>query len=128
MIRRKRFRDEVNFKALGAEFGTKVTDEVRHVMEDMANQMVEEMKSLVPVKTGDLRDSIHWKWGKGKTIIIFLADAKDPKDGVAYGKLVEFDPRIMEPFMYPVLDANKEEWKRRIIEAVRKAAQDVGHS
>lgn len=41
-----------------------VEQEIRAAMEVSANEMVALMKSLVPVESGTLRESIGWSWGE----------------------------------------------------------------
>ncbi len=40
------------------------------------------------------------------------------EDGVLYGKLVEFSPKINRPFLYPALDANRESVYKNIEQAI----------
>ena len=53
------------------------------------------------------------------------ADAQ-AKDGMFYGQIVEFSPKINRPFLYPALDAHKESLKASIIEAIRAACRRHG--
>ena len=43
------------------------------------------------------------------------------QDGLYYGKIVEFSPKINKPFLYPAMDAKREVVKKKIIDAVREA-------
>lgn len=72
----------INFAALEEMYGTEVVEALRRQMEIEADRIVQDMKSRVPVRTGRLRDSIHWRWKKNKTAIEILADAPNPKNGV----------------------------------------------
>jgi len=74
---------------------------VKEAMEQGANEIVAMMKSLVPVDSGDLRDSIGWTWGDRPKYSQALATVKST-DGklaitiyagnskVRYAHLVEF--------------------------------------
>ena len=53
------------------------------------------------------------------------ADAES-SDGVFYGVLVEFSPRINRPFLYPALDAKKDGIRSAIVDAVRTAIRRRG--
>ena len=72
------------------------------------------------VVKGALRDSIHAEKRKGGREYRIVADAQ-ARDGLYYGKIVEFSPKINEPFLYPALDAKRETVKKKIVEAVREA-------
>ena len=63
--------------------------------------------------------------GGGDTSWRIVADAK-AQDGTAYGKLVEFSPKINQPFLYPALDAEREAIKKNIVEAVKTALRREG--
>lgn len=104
------------FEALGND----VTEAAKMALEDGAQIVVDEAKSRVPVKTGALRDSIHFKKLNKGTKIRIVADAKD-RDGTEYGQYVEFSPLINEPFMYPAMDSRRAEVKQKIIDAIREA-------
>lgn len=111
-----------DMKGILETFGESVAEALRRVMEEEAEAIVRDMKSRAPVKTGALRDSIRWKWNRNKTKITIIADAANDK-GYKYGRIVEFSPKINKPFFYPVMDAHKEGYKRRLVEALR---QEVG--
>ena len=111
----------INFAALEEMYGTEVVETLRRQMEIEADRIVQDMKSRVPVRTGRLRDSIHWRWNKNKTAIEILADAPNPKNGVKYGRFVEFSPRISKPFFYPAMDAHRESYREALKAALRKA-------
>lgn len=72
------------------------------------------------VVKGALRDSIHTEPRKSGGEYRIVADAQ-ARDGLYYGTIVEFSPKINLPFMYPALDARREEVKGKIAEAVREA-------
>lgn len=111
----------ISFAALEEMYGTEVAETLRRQMEIEADRIVQDMKSRVPVRTGRLRDSIRWRWNKNKTAIEILADAPNPKNGVKYGRFVEFSPRISKPFFYPAMDAHRESYREALKDALRKA-------
>lgn len=115
----------LDFKAVIETFGENAADALRQVMETEAEAIVQDMKSRVPVKSGKLRDSIRWKWNRNKTKITIVADAANEK-GYKYGRIVEFSPKINKPFFYPVIDAHKEGYKGRLVEALRNEAGKPG--
>ena len=106
------------FKELLDELGEDITNQAKEALEKGAQMVVDDAKSRVPVKTGRLRDSIHYKVKSGGARIDVVADAKNK--GFSYGRIIEFSPRINRPFLYPAADANRELIKQMIIEAVRK--------
>ena len=93
-----------------------------------AEMVMKEAKQRCPVYEGDdyrvvkgaLRDSIHAEKQKGGKEYRIVADAQ-AQDGLFYGKIVEFSPKINKPFLYPAMDAKREVVKKKIIEAVREA-------
>lgn len=74
----------------------------RRALEQSADEMVAMMKRLVPVDSGDLRDSIGWTWGKKPIYSQAIAKVKSAGSGdmvitiyagnygVRYAHLVEF--------------------------------------
>lgn len=110
-------------------------------MEKGAQEIVEEMKRLVPVDSGDLRDSIGWTWGDvpaGSFTIADIRSGKNKGDQYAtlrikiyagnreafYARFVEFGTRTgspAQPFFYVSWKARKTEFRRNIRAAVRAA-------
>lgn len=111
----------LDVKAISEMYGEMVVEALRRQMEIEVEKIIEDMKSRVPVRSGALRDSIHWRWNKNKTAIEILADAAHPRSHVKYGRLVEFSPRINKPFFYPAMDAHREEYR----ESLRRAMQEA---
>lgn len=114
-------------------------EQVRTVMAQQADEIVEMMKRLVPVDQGDLRDSIAWRWGsrapkgamaigtvgaKGSdmTVTIYATDFK--------ARWIEFSTVKMpaQPFFFPSWRASKKGSVNKIRAAVRKAAKQVAAS
>ena len=93
-----------------------------------AEMVMKEAKQRCPVYEGDdyrvvkgaLRDSIHAEKQKGGKEYKIVADAQ-AQDGLYYGKIVEFSPKINKPFLYPAMDAKREAVKKKIVDAVREA-------
>ena len=112
------------------ELGEAATAAAKSALADGAEIVMQEAKSRCPVYKGNdrrvikgaLRDSIHTVKLKGGAKYKIVADAKS-HDGIFYGKLVEFSPVINKPFMYPAMDARRDEVKSRIIDAVREAVR-----
>ncbi|WP_041914359.1 HK97-gp10 family putative phage morphogenesis protein [Selenomonas ruminantium] len=100
----------------------------KKALSECADEIVADAKSRCPVKTGALRDSIHKevkKNGERVTVGTRLKSAPSKKypNGVNYGKIVEFSPRINKPFLYPALDAHRAQTKEKIRQAIAEAVK-----
>ncbi|MBA4797022.1 MAG: HK97 gp10 family phage protein [Rhizobiales bacterium] len=73
----------------------------RAAMEKGAEELVQMMKRLVPVSSGDLRDSIGWTWGEAPDGAIVIAQTEPDDEGLRitvyagnreafYARFVEF--------------------------------------
>ena len=110
------------------EFGTAAENAAIAALAESEEMVMKEAKQRCPVYEGDdyrvvkgaLRDSIHAEKQKGGKEYRIVADAQ-AQDGLYYGKIVEFSPKINKPFLYPAMDAKREAVKKKIIEAVREA-------
>ena len=110
------------------DLGEAATAAAKSALADGADIVVQEAKAMCPVYKGNdrrvvkgaLRDSIHAVKQKGGAKYKIVADAKS-HDGIFYGKLVEFSPTINKPFMYPAMDARRDEVRNKIVDAVREA-------
>ena len=110
------------------ELGTAAENAAIAALAEGAKMVMKEAKQRCPVYEGDdyrvvkgaLRDSIHAEKQKGGKEYRIVADAQ-AQDGLFYGKIVEFSPKINKPFLYPAMDAKREVVKKKIIEAVREA-------
>ena len=110
------------------ELGTAAENAAKAALAEGAEMVMKEAKQRCPVYEGDdyrvvkgaLRDSIHAKKQKGGKEYRIVADAQ-AQDGLYYGKIVEFSPKINKPFLYPAMDAKREAVKKKIIDAVREA-------
>ena len=113
--------------------------ELRPLLEREAAKLVEEMRALVPVDEGRLRDSIGWTWGdvpkgalkigtvKGKaygalSITVYAGDFKGDKTAF-YAYFVEFGTTATgaQPFFFPVYRANRKRIKSAISRGVKRA-------
>lgn len=117
---------------------------LRVTLENEARQLVAQMKSVVPVDEGDLRESINHTFGqapKGSVTIGTVSD--DPNSGLRitiyaggevgsadafYARFVEFGTRKMvaRPFFFPVYRANKRRVRAAITRAVNKEIKAIG--
>lgn len=110
------------------QLGEKAENAAKAALAEGAEILVKEAKERCPVYEGDdyrvvkgaLRDSIHAEKQKGGAAYKVIADAQ-AQDGLYYGKIVEFSPKINKPFMYPAMDAKQEEIQKKIVAAVREA-------
>lgn len=127
-------RKYVSTETLLRGMGENVLQAAKAALAKGAEEVVAEAKSRCPVYKGKdrrvtpgaLRDSIHAEKKRSGTLYRISAGAK-AQDGTAYGKLVEFSPKINKPFLYPALDARRDGIRRGIVEAV-KAALRRNHS
>lgn len=118
-----------------------ILDELRPLLEREAERLVQEMRALVPVDEGRLRDSIGWTWGeapkgalkigtvKGKSygtfsITIYAGDFKGDKTAF-YAYFVEFGTTTTgaQPFFFPVYRSNRKRVKAAISRGVKRAMQ-----
>ena len=94
-------------------------------------RVVMDAKSRCPVFTGKLRASIKAESNDDDTIFYISANAfkEDPKAVTGrfyYGQIVEFSPKINKPFLYPAIDAHKDEIRANIRRAVLRAGTNYG--
>ncbi len=122
-------------------------------MEEGADEIVAFMKTLVPVRSGRLRESIAWTWGdapEGSLVIDEIRSGQNAGGQFAtlritfyvgewYGRLVEFGTpphaqpnrgtdhpgATAQPFFYPAWRAMRAKFKRKIRAAVRRAIKEA---
>ena len=99
------------------EMCEEAAEAARRALKRGAYKVAADAKSRCPVDTGKLRDSIHVD-DDGKSKNWFHISASAENDGYDYSRIVEFSPKINKPYMYPALDANKQQ----IYEDARNAA------
>ena len=116
-------------------------------MEECAAEIVAEMKLLVPVDSGDLRDSIGWTWGEvpaGSFVIDEIRSGKNAGDQYAtlrikiyagnkdafYARFIEFGTRTgvkAQPFFFAAYKkwGGKAKFRARIRAAIRKRIKEA---
>lgn len=114
-------------------------------METSADEIVGLAKRVAPVVSGDLQDSIGWKWGappKRKRILGFIKITRPAKNDdftitifagnekAYYARWVEFGrPGVpASPFFYPAYRASRRRARGRVTRAVNKAFKKVANS
>lgn len=105
-----------NLRAMGEH----VLQAAKSALKDGADMIVADAKSRCPVDTGKLRDSIKATSLEDGAVYLLSANAKN-EYGVAYGQFVEFDPRIARPFLYPAVDANINNVRSNVKQAIQDA-------
>ena len=101
-------------------YGEKAAKAAKEALAKNADDLCNLAKAKCPVKTGNLRDSIHVEKRRGGSVLRVVADAKDEK-GRAYARVVEFSPKIDEPFMCPAFNQLKDSMKQNVINAIKGA-------
>lgn len=116
-------------------------DAAAQAMEDMAQEIVDQMKAIAPVDKGDLRDGIGWTWGevpKGSFTIAEVRSGNNRGDQYAtlkiniyaggndtfWARFQEFgtvDNLGGQPFFFPTWKKNKTKFRARIRKAVKAA-------
>ena len=131
-----------------------VRKRIKQAMAEVANDIVNMAKGLVPTDSGDLRNSINWSWGdapKGSISLASVAGLGGAKDltitiyagnsEAFYARWVEFGtaPHVnggifegtkhpgtsAKPFFFVSYRANRKRGKSKISRAITKAAKDV---
>ena len=88
-------------------------------IKEAAQAIRDDARHLVPVDTGNLRDSITHR-SKGELRREVYVDTSD----APYGHVVEFgsSARPEKPFMGPAAARERSEFKKRVVAAVKKVA------
>ena len=116
-------------------------------MEECAAEIVAEMKLLVPVDSGDLRDSIGWTWGDipaGSFMIDEIRSGKNAGQQYAtlrikiyagsreafYARFIEFGTRTgvrAQPFFFAAYKkwGGKAKFRARVRAAIRKRIKEA---
>lgn len=95
----------------------------KRIYRKAAKPILEKAKSLVPVKSGKLRDTLTIKtFRKSQDVFVGLKGNKRKEGFPFYAAMVEFGTRYAEPrpYMRPALDATRAEAKQIIIDETRK--------
>lgn len=106
------------------EMGEHVANASKRALRNGAYTVAADAKSRAPVRTGKLRNSIKVTGNRDGSSYKVSADAE--KDGYRYGKIVEYSPKINKPFLYPALNANRQQIRENIKNAARQAVRQ-GH-
>lgn len=125
MAKSKRLRNTAFFKEIGERFGEAVSKKGKEALERGGDTIAQTARSLCPVDTGRLRDSIHVEVSAKGARVSVVADAENPQNGVKYARIVEFSPKINKPYMIPAYDAHKQEVRESVIDAIREAVREV---
>lgn len=124
-------------------------DAAARAMEEGADEIVTFMKSLVPVRSGKLRDSIAWTWGDAPGGSLVIDEIRSGANagrqfatlritfyvGEWYGHFLEFGTAphaqpnrgtdhpgtVAQPFFYPAWRSMRAKFRRKIRAAVRRA-------
>lgn len=119
----------------------KVREAAKEALEAGAQELVDDMKAVVPVDRGLLRDSIGWTWGDAPEGALTLGTVSGNEyatlritiyagrsgnnlyDKGYYARFVEFGTvnSAARPFFYPVYRARKRRVKSRVTRAITKA-------
>jgi HK97 gp10 family phage protein len=113
-----------------------VIAELRPAMEQGAAEIVSLAKSLVPVESGELRDSIGWTWGAAPegSMVLGQVGRGNLRITVYAGNSQAFYARWVEfgtsqagarPFFYPAYRAVRKRVKGRVTRAITKSAKRV---
>lgn len=114
-------------------------------MEEGAQEIVEAMRALAPVDSGDLRDSIGWTWGEvpaGSFVIDEIRSGRNRGDQFAtlrikiyagsrdafYARFVEFGTRTggpAQPFFFPAWKKERAKFRKRIRDRVKKRIREA---
>ena len=108
----------MNVRRILEQYGERAASTAKEALAENAATLIEEARSRVPVKTGRLRDSIRAVSNANGTRIKIVADAKN-EQGQAYGAVVEYSPKINEPFLYPAFYAKRGEMVEHMKEKLR---------
>ena len=112
-----------SFKTIAAlrEMGEHVLSAAKAELKKGADKVVADAKSLCPVRTGKLRDSIKAEPNKDGSVYVISANAQN--NGVYYGAIVEFSPKINKPFLYPAMEQNRQQIYDNVSAAISRAVR-----
>ena len=131
--------DDSGLRRKMAKLRPKVEAAVKPLMERYADQLVSQMKVLVPVDSGALRDSIRWTWGSAPDGSMTIATVAGRKvqgifitiyagGGEAfYARWQEFGTKNMpaNPFFFVTWRGNRRRVRSGITRAVSKAIKEI---
>lgn len=101
--------------------GARIEQAAKGALLDGVKEIVRTAKFLAPVKTGNLQESIHYEQEDADAGLVFkiVADAKN-EQGKPYARIVEYDPRINKPFLYPAINKTADRINEKIKQATRR--------
>lgn len=121
-------------KKLTITIPAKVEAATRNAMEKGAQELVEMMKRLAPVRSGDLRDSIGWNWNAAPEGSVVIAESSPDSRGLKivvyagdevafYARFIEFGTKSApaHPYFFPAYRAMRKRIKSRITREMKKA-------
>ena len=103
------------------EQGERVVEAAKEELKTGVDEVVADAKRRVRVDTGKLRDSIKAVSLEDGAAYEIEANAKNDK-GIPYGQFEEFSP-WGRPFLLPAIEANVEEIRENIKQAINVAAR-----
>lgn len=107
------------------ELGEEILEAAKTALAEGAEEVVIDAKSRCPLKTGKLKESIQAIRKRNGVTYYIEANAKNDQD-ISYGQFVEFDPRINRPFLYPAMEANRNQIYHNILESIRHKIRNCG--
>ena len=112
------------------EYGEAALNAAKAALKEGVDAVVADAKSRCPVKTSRLRDSIKSEANKDGTVYWITANAsvESPKSQSGrfyYGAVVEFSPKINKPFLYPAMDAHRQEIYAKVDAALSSVTRTV---
>ena len=121
-------------KKILSDLGSEACAAAREALSRCAHIVYEVARENCPVYQGTdkrvvkgaLRDSIYMHLHNRDGSLWSIGADAESEDGVFYGRLVEFSPRINKPFLYPAFDANKDAIVSAIVGAVCAAIRRRG--
>lgn len=138
---RNRGSHTIEFADLLGMYGERITEGVKRVIREGGELICNEARNNVmvankpityyakgvkqTVSPGALRDSIHIEdhTNRKKPKVYIVADARNPVDDVAYGNIIEWDPKKGRPFMYPAVDKYRDQIRENIVAEIKKAVR-----
>ena len=104
---------------------------LRNAMREAARPILEEAKRLVPVDTGELRDSLVIRAAKrvrkGSVGVVVQTERGFFKGDTYYGAFVEFGTKNMaaRPYLRPAFDSRKEEAAMVAQQLIASGIEDI---
>lgn len=112
------------------EAGDQVLAAAKAELKKGVDVVVADAKNRCPVKSGRLRDSIKAESNKDGSVYWITANAsvesrKSESGRFYYGAVVEFSPKINKPFLYPAMEAHRQEIYDNISAAISRSARVI---